>query len=122
MRTTILGGWKEGDPREHALTGSYEEFAAACEAIGKALARKHHAVIVGSESSYSADYHIVKGIVEGAAGDDVPHPLVHVIKPEFGPMLFQDFWKQYPKVFTSYPRKQRAREATKIISVQEADA
>lgn len=122
MRITILGGWKEDATGDYSLSGLHEEFVSACEAIGKRLAHAQHAVLVGTDSPSSADYHIVRGIVDGTESASVPHPLIYVIRPEHGGFVFEELWKKHPSLFASYPRKLQMREAAKIVSIQEAES
>lgn len=50
-----------GSARENTFTGDKNIFEKACEEIGKALAKKGHQIVVGSEEDWTADLHVVKG-------------------------------------------------------------
>src|SRR5262245_55593072 len=122
MRITILGGWHEETTGNYSLRGSRDEFVSACEAIGRCFAHAQQAVLVGTDSSVSADYHIVKGIIDGAEGTPISHPLIHVIRPAHGGFVFEELWAKHPTLFTSYPRTLQLREAVKMVSVREAES
>jgi len=120
MPITILGSWLEDNAGAFALEGSRVEFVEACEAIGRALASREQQIIVGSDSQISADYHVVKGVVDRAGEDEALRPLVHVIRPESG-RIFDDLWRRHSRLFTGH-RGASNSEGAKIISVQDADA
>jgi len=122
MPITILGSWPEAGAGEFAPRGSRDEFERACRDLGRELARKKQQILVGNDSSSSADYHVVTGYLDVAEVEDPPYPLIHVIRPETGDLLFGDSWRQRGGLFTSHLRTQRSPEGAKIISVYDADA
>jgi len=124
MPISILGSWKERrkSDKDYPLIETHDEFAAACEDIGGALAREDQQVIVASEDSDTADYHIVKGIVETAAVDGRLRPLIHIIEPKEG-KIFWGFRKQYGDYFIEHVRgTPYSSEGAAIISVRDAEA
>lgn len=61
MRIAVIGSWKVD--RNEKLRGNIDEFAVACEEIGRELARCGQVVIVGSESPDTADLYVVRGMI-----------------------------------------------------------
>lgn len=122
MRLTILGSFPNEGTNEYPLQGTSDNFGEACRAIGRRLGQEGQVVVVGTDSQESADYHVVKGIIDTAGGTRVERPLIHVLEAEQGGFLFENLWAQQPSLFTSHRRKLRGREAAKIVSVQESDA
>src|SRR5215510_5287357 len=81
MRIAILGSREQGESEQQRWE-TQAEFAAACHAIGKELARKNQLVIVGSESSSTACFHVVNGIIEEVTGrPQTDRPLIEVLAP-----------------------------------------
>jgi hypothetical protein len=77
MKIAILGSWRLGDKEQWRLSGSETEFTAACEQIGNELALRKQRVIVGGEDPETADYHVVRGIMQKA--DDTVR-LIEVVR------------------------------------------
>src|SRR5215204_1534295 len=124
MPIAILGSWKEmrKSDTDYPLIETHDKFAEACEDIGGALAREEQQVIVASDNLDTADYHIVKGIVETAAVDGRLRPLIHIIQPKEGE-IFWDFRRQYGDFFTEHERgTPYSTEGATIISVRDAEA
>lgn len=122
MRVAVLGSWK-GDRGEKMLRNR-EEFAAACEEIGRELARQKHTVVVSSDSRNTADLHVVVGIsqtiqtapdcecrveVVRAAGDDNPQP-------------YYELARKFPKHINFPPVEQEGWAETHLIQIMHADA
>jgi hypothetical protein len=120
MPITIFGSWRDTDTKEFTLYGSRGEFKEACEALGRALASAEQQVIVNSDSTDTADYHVVEGIVNRAGDDETLHPLIHVVRPRTAP-IFSERSREHGRLFTSH-RSAQSREGARIISVQDADA
>jgi hypothetical protein len=124
MPIAILGSWNErrkSDP-DYPLKETHDKFAEACEDIGRELARHEQQVIVARDAPTTADYHIVKGIVETAAVDRRLRPLIHIIEPKEGE-IFWDFRRQYGDYFIEQERgTPHSAEAATIIAVRDADA
>src|SRR5215210_522897 len=81
MRIVILGSWTEKNRDEDRLEGTAEEFAAACRELGGAIARLGQVVIAGGRSPDTADYHVVRGVVETAVAMGIKDHRVEIIRP-----------------------------------------
>jgi len=131
MKVTIVGGWSDvpQDNEDWQLDVSDREaFIAACEAIGRRLAKNQHAIVVGNDKDNSADRHVVRGFLSEFERQEAPKPLVYLIEGIQGSgHLYPEERKsdKYRKLFlgSSSPFSgQRPRAADKILSTREADA
>ena len=119
MWITILGVWDEDKKSEWHLHGSQDEFFAACETLGKELAKWKQAIIVSNDSTNAVDYHVVKGFVENA-DEETPKHLIRVIQNEEEASPFQDYWTSYEDLFTTHETVHRKEEA-KFTALCDAD-
>jgi hypothetical protein len=120
MRIAIFGSWRvDGEFFSHR--GSQTEFEDACQEIGKQLAREGQQVLVDSESKYTADYHVVKGIVDVSGDDQHDYPLIEVYTDVKRKCPFETYALRFPDLFRFHPQK-LSREAAYLFSVRESDA
>lgn len=121
MRIAVLGSWKS--EREKML-GSSQDFASACEDIGKELARHQQIVIVGSESSNAADAHVVRGMLSVISASRGSKAKIEVISGDEKANVkpYDQLYKQFPKNI-SYPPLNHGRWAVAhLMQIKDADA
>jgi hypothetical protein len=68
----------------------------------------------------TADYHVVKGILDRAGGDEKLHPLIHLVISTNG-SIFDELSRQHDRLFTTHPGVLSSK-GSRIVSVQDADA
>lgn len=135
MKVTIVGGWSKKNSEGHKdwklKINDHEAirtFTGACSLIGRALARKGHFVVVGSDSDRSADYHVVQGFISELAGRKVSDPPIHVIQgivPGQVPYNVERRSEERGALFRGVDSNfsgQKPRAAEKILAVRDADA
>jgi len=122
MRITVLGGWgktqREIDEWKLIDRGEFEE---ACQAIGKELARRKQAIVIGDDDPVSADRHIVDGML--AAGDH-SGCRIELIEPT-GNRLYEEEWRAYGGTLFfhhSFAEVSPDSAGAKILSVGKVDA
>ena len=113
MRVAVLGSWNPEKNRRQkydtALTGTAEEFQAACREIGAALIERRHSLIVGSEGQDTADCHATLGALDAvraqrAAGAARNTPRVTIVrKASSGDRAFGPQRRSDPGVFIDTP-------------------
>ena len=132
MKVTIIGGWGEGphqsENKEWDLEDNRkEQIKEACRAIGQRLAEKGHSIVVGSQEEYSADRHLVRGMLEVFERRKPPDPRIEVIEgPDNADRLYrlERDNEKYSGIIRRYvPPTQGLwpREAAKIMSVRASD-
>jgi hypothetical protein len=120
MRIAILGSWKLD--RTGQMQRTREEFAAACEEIGRELARQHQVVIVGSESANTADLHVVNGMLSVIAISPDNSSRIEVIRASDEKQPFYEVAQKYPK-YISYPPITGDRWTdVHLMQIKDADA
>jgi hypothetical protein len=122
MRFTIVGSFPQQVDSNFPLDETVSGFSEACAEIGRRLAEVHQSVVLGAYGEETADQHVIRGIVEVAGGSQQSRPLIYMIEPETLGPAFQTLWQQHFSLITAHPRRLRGREASKVASVQEADA
>jgi hypothetical protein len=83
MKVTIVGGWspEPDDNRKWELdVADRTTIIAACEAIGKRLAKKRHTIVVGNDKENSADRYVVRGFLSQLENRAAPDGLIQVIE------------------------------------------
>jgi hypothetical protein len=98
MKLAIIGSWRDDD-REWGLRGSHADFEEACVSIGREIGRHRQVVIVGGESSVTADLHVVRGIVEAVLDQKVSYPLIEVVRPAGDSLSYEDLAGGHPGLF-----------------------
>src|SRR5215831_16499088 len=100
MKIATFGSWIVGKDSPWKFDGQQPEFNDACRAIGQAIAKLGHSVIVGSSDSNSADWHIVQGVMSTLTSTAAPKaPLVEVIRPFDEEVDYADLSRKHPKAF-----------------------
>lgn len=61
MRVAVLGSWRPENAQEWDLRGTAESFGQACHTIGHQLLKLGHSLILGSDSTNTADGHALAG-------------------------------------------------------------
>ncbi len=120
MRVGIVGSWRPG-PGEWALQGSHQEFADACKALGRELARRGLTIIVGGESPSTADVHVVEGILEIVRGTIPANPVVEVLRPHDDETSYRAAAGANPGVFGFHSLTQQRWTEAHLLTVREAD-
>lgn len=120
MRVAILGSWRE-HVRQYRLREDRAQFSAACEEIGRELARRGQIAIVGGESENTADHHVVNGMIR-VLGGSAERPVIEVIRPEHDRSAYRSFAQKYPKLFSFPPRLNRAWGEAHLLQLKDADA
>lgn len=130
MRIAVLGSWRSDDQvqrtwrsRESSwqLRGTREEFIAACNELGKALARREQVVILGGQSSSTADAHITDGIV-AVAGASTRYPLIEVVRPDEDKEAYKELAAKYPRLFAFPPSMQQRWGDSHLVQIRDADS
>lgn len=120
MRIAVLGSWRSGNDRWR-MRGTKSEFDAACDELGRELARRQQVVIVGGQSESTADSHVVKGIIT-VVGGSVQRPLIEIVRPDDDSQSYQDLAAQHPKLFSFPPSTQHHWGDVHLIQIRDADA
>ena len=120
MRIAVLGSWKSD--RTEQMQRTQEEFAAACEEIGRELARQNQVVVVGSESANTADLHVVRGMLSVIAVSPDNSSRIEIIRAASEKQPFYEIAQKYPK-HISYPPIVGDRWAdAHLMQIKDADA
>jgi hypothetical protein len=98
-----------------------EEFRAACEELGRELARREQTLIVGGQSKNTADWHVVNGVVS-VRGNSGERHAIEVVRPEYDRDAYSELARQYPKLFSFPPRSSRNWGETHLWQIRTADA
>jgi len=72
--------------------------------IGREIGRHRQVVIVGGESSVTADLHVVRGIVEAVLDQKVSYPLIEVVRPAGDSLSYEDLAGGHPGLFLFHAR------------------
>lgn len=131
MRVAILGGWGESPAENRAwkLKADAESrglMAEACRELGRRLARRQHTVVVGSEKKNSADFHVVRGMLEEIGGSSASLARIEVIEgvESQRPLYLAEREGPLGRYFSSINPSSQARpvrSAEKILAVRGAD-
>jgi len=120
MRIATLGSWRPGD-QNWKLRGTQEDFNAACDELGRELARRQQIVILGGQSESTADHHIVNGIIT-MAGGSAQRPLIEVVRPDDDFQSYQWLASKYPKLFSFPPSIEHRWGDVHLVQIRDADA
>src|ERR1044072_1711258 len=120
MRIAVLGSWRPDNDRWR-MRGTKSEFDAACDELGRELARRQQVVIVGGQSESTADSHLVKGIIT-VVGGSVQRPLIEIVRPDDDSRSYQSLAAQYPRLFSFPPSTQHHWGDAHLIQIRDADA
>jgi hypothetical protein len=121
MKVVIFGSWKVSMKNDWELRESKDLFENICFNLGSKIAQKGHSIIVGSLSANTADFHVVKGIVEEFKNKSLNYPLVKVLRPKSKYFPFQNYSKDYPHIFTFCSQSQPYWEGAHLMAIKEAD-
>lgn len=120
MRIAVLGSWKLD--RTGQLQRTLGEFAAACEEIGRELARQGQVVIVGSESPNTADLYVVNGMLSVISISPESSSRIEIIKSSNDKQPFYSAAQKYPR-HISYPPISGERWAdAHLMQIKDVDA
>ncbi len=120
MKIAVIGSWK-ADSRPSMLR-THDEFASACEDIGRELAKQGQIVIVGSDSQSTADHYVVKGMLSVIAATQNCSCRIDIIRDSSGNQPYYEFARQFPK-HISYPPISGVRwSEAHLMQIKEADA
>ena len=120
MKIAVVGSWKPAEASEWKLTNA-DEFPKACRAIGNAVVRLGHTLVVGSESTQTADYHAVEGAVQAWGGQPSPRPRIVLVRPGDQRVPFEKWKAENPGLFTTRVSIDSSWDATKLFQVNECD-
>jgi hypothetical protein len=84
MRVAVLGSWRQKDKTRWGLLETSESFRGACRRVGRELIERGHSLIVGTDSTQTADGTAVQGAIEvlGTANTKVETPRIMLIRQE----------------------------------------
>lgn len=122
MKIAVFGSWRKSDIEYWNLRYSKDLFEKACYDLGVSIAQNGHSVIVGSQSSNTADLHIVKGIIEGTKNKILSRPLVEIFRPKDKHLNYEELTKKFPHIFAFSQKSQPNWGTTHLFAVREADA
>jgi hypothetical protein len=89
--------------------------------IGREVGRHRQMVVVGGESLFTADLHVVRGIVEAVLDQQVSYPLIEVVRPVGDSLSYEDLARRHPGLFSFHaPTDARWQEAH-LLSLREVD-
>jgi len=120
MRIGVLGSWRP-DPGEWDLRGTREEFESACKVLGKELARRGQTIIVGGEAASTADYHVVRGVLEILEGVRPEKAMIEVIRPADENGTYLSLAAANPGVFGFHLQTHSRWTEAHLLTVREAD-
>lgn len=120
MRIAVLGSWRADNDRWR-MRGTKPEFDAACDELGRELARRQQVVLVGGQSDNTADSHVVKGIIT-VAGGSVQRPLIEIVRPDDDSQSYQSLAARTPRLFSFPPSTQHHWGDVHLIQIRDADA
>lgn len=121
MNIAIFGSWKESKRADWELRDSKDSFENVCFNLGIQIAQSKHSIIVGSQSNNTADFHVVKGIVEECGNKSLDYPLVKVLISKNKYFPFQNYANDFPHIFTFCSQTQPYWEAAHLIAIKKAD-
>lgn len=121
MRVAVVGSWKSRDKEKWNLKANKDEFAIACNSLGKKIARYQRSVIIGSIKEDTADFHVMMGMLEELRGKIPTRPLIWIQRPNKDPDAFQDLDEDYPGVFSFYAMKQPSWDSAHLTAIRDAD-
>jgi hypothetical protein len=120
MQVSVVGSWKQEDISQWSLRGSFDDFCRACKSLGRQLAKTGQRVIVGSSSSYTADFHVVTGVLEIIGSDRPRHSLITVIRPDRDDStVHDDLSRRHHGVFTFKPGGEIRWAESHLIAVRD---
>lgn len=122
MRVAVLGSWRDEDRKNWRLRGSPEAFRAACRQIGGELVRRGHSLIVGTDSSHTADGNAALGAIDLIREAGGESHRITVIRRENGRLAFRRLRESIPGVFVEYPVDAASWAVVKFVQAQLADA
>jgi len=120
VRIAALGSWRAGE-QNWKLRGTQQQFAAACDELGRELGRRQQVLIVGGQSETTADYHIVNGIVS-VVGASTHRPLIEVCRPDDDFQSYQSLAAKYSRLFSFPPSAQQRWGDVHLVQIRAADA
>jgi Predicted nucleotide-binding protein containing TIR-like domain len=120
MKIAVVGSWRDGD-REWGLRGTHADFERACFSIGQELGRRRQAVVVGGQSSSTADLHVVRGIIDAVRGHSVHSPLIEVLRPAGDFNSYEDLARTNPELFSFHVPTQTRWNEAHLLSLREAE-
>jgi Predicted nucleotide-binding protein containing TIR-like domain len=126
MRVAVLGSWRQEDESSWKLLETPEEFRHACQRIGRELIERGHSLIVGTDSTHTADGNAVQGAIDAlkAANATVESPRIILIRLESsqGPRIFDKLRRSHPGVFVEHPVDAASWAVVKLVQTRLADA
>jgi hypothetical protein len=128
MKVAVFGSWMDLEAaQDWNCMGSHEKFKEACRAIGGALARKSHTLIVESEDQYVADRHVVEGYVEQAVPGTPAALKIELVWTREHGRPFEHYANIRPGLFTyhSLPASKTDRQRwsnSHLVSLRHANA
>jgi hypothetical protein len=121
----VLGSWRKEDKSGWGLLGTPESFHAACQRVGREIIERGHSLIVGTDSTHTADGNAALGAVEAlkAANKTVETPRIMVIcPPAEGRRAFGQQRQSRPGVFVEHPVDAASWAVVKLVQTKLADA
>lgn len=119
MRIAIFGSWKSYRSDQWELRGTLSEFEVACRTLGAEIAQRGHSVIIASANPNTADYHIVRGILD--AGVKTEYPLIEVLVSSGTEIPFVKEAAQFPYLFSYFQAISDTWKINHLLSIKEAD-
>src|SRR4051812_15633565 len=102
MKISVIGSWSDNNP-DWPMSGSHADFKEACYEIGRAFGRFRQPIVVGGQSSNTADFHVVHGMADELQRQQVPSPLIEVLRPlpsRGDSTAYEDLAKKNPSLFS----------------------
>jgi len=120
MKVAVIGSWRPNRD-DWAFTSSLAEFREACHQIGSEIVRNGHVLLVGSEDRNTADFSAVEGAIAALGAANIESPQIIVLRPNDNKISFENWRRQYPRLFGSMTSPDANWDITKIFQVKEAD-
>jgi hypothetical protein len=118
LRIAIFGSWRT-DTVAQNIKGTYSQFTEACYELGKAIALSGHTVIAAGDGQNTADYHVVRGVLDAIKSlPEVPEPFVEIVTEG----SFEEDYQRYPHVFTYNKWVSSKWKISYLYSIKSADS
>ena len=120
MRITVVGSWRP--EKEKDLQGTLEGFSAACQEIGRELARRNQTVVVSSDRPHTSDFHVVRGMADVIRA--VPDSLarIEVIRAAHEAQSYMELANTIPRHISFPPASYTSGVELHLLQIKEADA
>jgi len=121
MNISILGSWNK-KKKPNWQVREYEQFVAACKALGQGVVHGRHILVVDEDATeQSATWHAFRGVCDAMEASAARHPCVCLIDPYKNGSTYQKLLERYKTAFITKQSNLDGRERRRTFQLIASD-